>query len=489
MQLLRRHFDTIYIVVQVWIDGFATALGCAVGYWVYSTQVLPETATALSWADYQPLFVVVTGVTLVSFWALGLYRSQKSILNVEEYRAVFQAGIVAFMATSAMVFLLRTADEIPNESSLLRWIQLPLEALHLDSESYSRVLYVLAFMSIILFTLIERAVMFRFLSGLHARGVGNQQVAIFGTGQMARRLEQKLRLFPMLGYRFAGFLELSEAGAPEQVAGHPVIGSEDDLDRLRDQYSVTRVIIAKPEMDESDLVRLCKRLESYGVQYQVVPRLYHFFTKRFTIETLDQLPLITPAVDGRRPLYAFFKRLMDFLLSLIGIAICLIPMILIALLIKRESPGPIFFTQVRRGSQNRSFRMVKFRTMYADMCGDAITPQSSTDPRITPLGRILRRASLDELPQLWNVLRGEMSIVGPRPEQPFIVDEYDEFQMMRLDAKPGITGLWQVSEARRAPIHENLDYDLYYIENQSMFLDMTIFFMTLATVFQPRSTS
>jgi lipopolysaccharide/colanic/teichoic acid biosynthesis glycosyltransferase len=230
-------------------------------------------------------------------------------------------------------------------------------------------------------------------------------------------------------------------------------------------------------------------LETYGVQYQVVPRLYHFFTKRFTIETLDQLPLITPVTDARRPMYAFFKRLADFFLSSIGIAICFLPMVLIGLLIKRESPGPVFFTQVRRGASNRSFRMVKFRTMYADMCGDAITPQSSTDPRITPLGRILRRTSLDELPQLWNVLRGEMSIVGPRPEQPFIVDEYNEFQMMRLDAKPGITGLWQVSEARRAPIHENLDYDLYYIENQSMFLDLTIFFMTLATVFQPRSTS
>ena len=488
MDYLRRHFDTIYIVVQVWIDGVTTLLGCMAGYWLYTRWVLGG-AEGPVLAEYHQLFVVITGVTLATFWMMGLYRGQKSILNVEEYRLVFQAGLIAFMGTSALVFLLRTVEEVPADIHILRWLQAPLELMHLQSDTYSRVLYVLAFGCIILSTLLERAVMFRILSGMHARGIGNQRVAIFGTGYMARRLEQKLRLFPMLGYHFVGFLDSGAGHSAVEVAGHPVIGSDEDFDRLRDEHGVSRVIIAKPELEEEELVRLCKRLDAYGVQYQVVPRLYHFFTKRFTIETLDQLPLITPAADAGRPVYAFMKRSVDLLFALFGLTVFLVPMLLIAIVIKRESPGPVFFTQIRRGGGNRSFRMVKFRTMYADMCGDAITPQSSSDPRITPFGRFLRKSSLDELPQLWNVLRGDMSIVGPRPEQPFIVDEYDEFQMMRLDAKPGITGLWQVSEARRAPIHENLDYDLYYIENQSMFLDMTIFFLTLATVLRPRSTS
>ena len=163
-------------------------------------------------------------------------------------------------------------------------------------------------------------------------------------------------------------------------------------------------------------------------------------------------------------------------------------LLLLALAIKRESPGPIFFSQVRVGQGGRTFRMLKLRTMYTDMCGDAVSPSSGRDPRITRLGRVLRSTSLDELPQFMNVLRGEMSLVGPRPEMPFIVDSYSAVDRLRLDAKPGITGLWQVSEARKSPIHENIDYDLYYIENQSLVLDFVIFFLTALAILRVRAT-
>ena len=153
-----------------------------------------------------------------------------------------------------------------------------------------------------------------------------------------------------------------------------------------------------------------------------------------------------------------------------------------------ESRGPIFFTQFRMGVHNSTFRMVKFRTMYADLCGDDITPQATNDQRVTRVGQFLRKTSLDELPQMINVLRGEMSIVGPRPEMPFIVESYDDLQIQRLLVRPGITGLWQVSDKRKAPIHENIDYDLYYIQNQSLFLDLTIVAMTFLTIFDFSST-
>jgi lipopolysaccharide/colanic/teichoic acid biosynthesis glycosyltransferase len=127
--------------------------------------------------------------------------------------------------------------------------------------------------------------------------------------------------------------------------------------------------------------------------------------------------------------------------------------------------------------------MLKFRTMHTDMCEDSATPQSSGDPRIIPMvGHFLRRTSLDELPQLVNVIKGDMSLVGPRPEMPFIVETYTAMERMRLELKPGLTGLWQVSEGRNAPIHENLDYDLYYIENQSLFLDLVILGLTVVAV-------
>jgi lipopolysaccharide/colanic/teichoic acid biosynthesis glycosyltransferase len=126
--------------------------------------------------------------------------------------------------------------------------------------------------------------------------------------------------------------------------------------------------------------------------------------------------------------------------------------------------------------------------MYADQCGDEITPQVTDDQRVTRVGKFLRKTSLDELPQMINVLRGEMSMVGPRPEMPFIVESYDDLQIQRLLVRPGITGLWQVSDKRKAPIHENIDYDLYYIQNQSLFLDLTIVVMTFLTIFDFSST-
>jgi lipopolysaccharide/colanic/teichoic acid biosynthesis glycosyltransferase len=155
---------------------------------------------------------------------------------------------------------------------------------------------------------------------------------------------------------------------------------------------------------------------------------------------------------------------------------------LAALLIKRESPGPVFFTQSRIGREGQAFRMYKVRTMHQHLSGDAPTPRSSSDPRVTNIGRWLRRFSLDELPQFLNVLAGDMSVVGPRPEMQFIVDKYNTLERERLRVKPGITGLWQISYARQMAIHENLDYDLYYIEHQSLLLDLVIISLTLFAV-------
>jgi lipopolysaccharide/colanic/teichoic acid biosynthesis glycosyltransferase len=152
--------------------------------------------------------------------------------------------------------------------------------------------------------------------------------------------------------------------------------------------------------------------------------------------------------------------------------------VIVSVLIKRESPGPVLFVQRRIGKDGKPFLMRKFRTMHQHMSGDAPTPNSPYDPRITRIGRWLRRYSLDELPQFINVLLGDMSAVGPRPEMPFIVEKYGPLDRERLRVKPGITGLWQISYARQMAIHDNLDYDLYYIEHQSVLLDLVILALT-----------
>jgi len=335
---------------------------------------------------------------------------------------------------------------------------------------------------------LQRGIAFQILSWFHAKGFGNTNVAVFGTGPMALRIEKKLRLFPTLGYNFVGFLDDDPSRHDEKLRGYPILGGRKDLARLKQAHHISRVFVAAPLMDEDELVDLCSRLEDIGIEYQVVPRLYHFFSRRITVDNLDSVPLITPSEDPVRPFYRLGKRIIDLCAALFVLVLTAPLLLLIAFLVKRESKGPVLFSQIRVGLGGRTFRMLKFRTMFTEMCGDAVSPDSKQDPRITKVGRFLRSGSLDELPQFINVLRGEMSLVGPRPEMPFIVESYSAIDRLRLDAKPGITGLWQVSEARKAPIHENIDYDLYYIENQSIVLDLVIFFLTATAVLRIKTT-
>lgn len=172
------------------------------------------------------------------------------------------------------------------------------------------------------------------------------------------------------------------------------------------------------------------------------------------------------------------KRAIDITLSFMILVICAPLFVLIAIAIKLTSGDPIIFSQKRVGKGGKLFRLYKFRTLYANTNPYAVTPTKNDDPRIAPLGKFLRETGLDELPQFVNVLRGEMSIVGPRPEMEFIVKDYSLFERTRLMVKPGITGLWQIYADRTKPIHENLDYDLHYIENYSLFLDFMIIMET-----------
>jgi lipopolysaccharide/colanic/teichoic acid biosynthesis glycosyltransferase len=182
------------------------------------------------------------------------------------------------------------------------------------------------------------------------------------------------------------------------------------------------------------------------------------------------------------PGYALVKRIWDVVASLIMLGLLSPLLLLISILIRIESPGPALFRQRRIGKDGAEFLLWKFRSMHTSAPKYAPSPTSNLDPRLTRIGRLIRRISLDELPQLLNVLAGEMSLVGPRPEMPFIVDRYTSFERLRLAVKPGITGLWQVSPARAFPIHENLQYDLHYIRNQNLLLDFFILLRTVAAV-------
>jgi exopolysaccharide biosynthesis polyprenyl glycosylphosphotransferase len=216
-----------------------------------------------------------------------------------------------------------------------------------------------------------------------------------------------------------------------------------------------------------------------GVEMHGEPRIAASATDSAIAAELDGLSLAPQFGAAARRSYAAAKRTLDLLGSSL-LLILLSPLfVLLALLVKLDSPGPVIFTQERVGRGGRHFRIFKFRSMDARVESYDFSPSTADDPRITRVGRLLRRMSLDELPQLLNVLLGHMSLVGPRPEMPFIVDGYTEEQRRRLDVLPGITGLWQLSAARAFPIHENLHYDLYYIRHRTFFMDVAILFHTL----------
>jgi lipopolysaccharide/colanic/teichoic acid biosynthesis glycosyltransferase len=197
-------------------------------------------------------------------------------------------------------------------------------------------------------------------------------------------------------------------------------------------------------------------------------------------EDIDGLLVASFRGSGADTFYEVTKRCFDFLAASVLLAVLWPLLLVLAAFIRATSPGPALFKQERVGYHGKVFRIFKFRTMFQDAPANQYCPTDQADPRITPLGRFLRRTSLDELPQLLNVLRGEMSLVGPRPEMPFIANQYTALHRQRLTVRPGLTGMWQLSADRAYLIHENIEYDLYYIRHRNFFMDMAVLLHTVA---------
>ncbi len=477
---LRRNFEPLVLSLQVLVDLGVVLFACWLGYTTRESLYSPSTHLE----NYKEIFLLTGAVSLVCFHAFRMYSPIKSLLNVEEFAAIAKGTVVAFFVVPALIVFLRSSDF--KLSSELGWIA----ALHhyidmdVDTGLYSRGAVILAFVYILVFMTLNRFIAFKIIQMLHRRGIGNRNALIIGTGATAAKLQKKFVLVPTLGLNLIGLVSLEEHEVGKPIERSRVLGTVAQLEQLVRLHKVSEVFVAIPEVDEEIVMRIVEELERLGVVYRVVPRFYHFLSHKVRIESLDSIPLFSRPDRDLGILTQAIKRGLDIALSLCVLALAMPIFVLGALLIKRESKGPVFFLQTRVGKDGVPFRMIKFRTMHEHLSFDAPAPKSERDPRITNIGRVLRRYSLDELPQLLNVLRGEMSIVGPRPEMPFIVATYGPIERERLRAKPGLTGLWQISYARGEAIHENLDYDLYYIEHQSIMLDFVIMGLTGFAVFK-----
>jgi exopolysaccharide biosynthesis polyprenyl glycosylphosphotransferase len=363
--------------------------------------------------------------------------------------------------------------------------------LYLSFREISRILFlvfaVLAFLSLFSWRMIIRLV-FR----LGTIRQEQRRVLIAGAGPVGRQLQEQISQNPQLRLSLIGFLD----DDPKKLKSVPdILGSLTHARQITTREKVDDVVIALPHRAYKKVNQLVFDLHNLAVKVWVIPDYFQLALHKAVVEEFAGIPMLDLRAPALNDFQRLVKRAFDLAISFFLFPPCLIIMGVLALMIRLEGAGPILFGQQRVGENGRLFRMYKFRTMVpnaeqtrhmverVDENGNLIH-KSINDPRVTRVGRILRRTSLDELPQLFNVISGDMSLIGPRPELPYLVEKYEPWQRTRFAVPQGITGWWQVNGRSDKPMHLHTEEDLYYVRNYSLILDIRILLKTIATVFR-----
>jgi len=351
--------------------------------------------------------------------------------------------------------------------------------------SNSRLLVPFVWATSILILCTARLIVSSIMGILYRLGLGETRLLVVGSGRLGKMIMQHIVANPNLGYNIVGFLhDMNEP--PSDFGRFKMLGTLDDLGMVIRSMQIDEVIIALPSYLHQQSIRSVRLCERLGTSFKLVPDLYELSLSRIDMEAIEGIPLIGIKQVSINSLQGFVTRVVDIMVSLLILIIGFPLWLCIALGIVISSPGGIFYKQTRIGFAGRPFKVHKFRSMYKDAdarlaelmaLNEAQGPlfKIKDDPRVTPIGRFLRHTSFDEIPQLFNVLNGEMSLVGPRPALPSEVAQYDELQRGRLAVKPGMTGLWQVRGRSDISFDEGVLMDLYYIENWSL----RLYFQTL----------
>ncbi len=334
------------------------------------------------------------------------------------------------------------------------------------------------------FILLCRNQVHAFIRRSYEKGHNLRKVLIIGAGRQGKLIAEKLTQYQALGYQIIGFLDNNKEIEENVIKNLKILGKIRDLNSILERENINDIFVTLPLEEAKEIINVIKIANNYIVNVRLVPDLLQYITLRASIEDLDGIPIININDVPLQGWRSVVKRIMDIVISFIALIITLPLFILISILIKLTSKGPILYNQERVGMDGKPFVMHKFRTMIADAEKESGPIMARpNDPRLTKFGKLLRKFSLDELPQLFNVLKGEMSLVGPRPERPYFVKKFREHipqYMLRHKVKSGITGWAQVHGLRQnTPFDKRIEYDLYYIENWSLFLDLKILWMTL----------
>ncbi len=455
---------TIYSISLVFLDAALIAVAYAVAYQLRVRIDWPaELMNQPPFINYLGLMLVQVGAVITTLFFFRLYYIPRSASKVDRlYSTLASVSIGTMMGVSSSIFLFKNSDVIldyPRMITIYSWI-----------------------LSIIFITMgrIGHQVMREWLRD---RNIGRDRLLIVGTGEMAEVIVQRVLWTPHLGYTLIGLVS-DDDNIDQDVAGVSVLGDIDDLPTLIADEHIDEVIIAMPEKGHREMMRVVSYCGERGhVSIKIFPDVFELVTSEATIDALGGLPLLSVRDYALRGYMWIFKRMIDLLGSGLGLVILSPMMLLTAVAIKLESPGPVFFVQERMGLDGKRFWMFKFRSMRKDAEKDGPGWTVSDDPRRTKLGTFLRKIEMDELPNLINVFLGEMSLVGPRPEQAHYVQQFRQTvprYMERHREKGGMTGWAQINGLRGdTSITERTKYDLWYSEHWSILLDIKIIIRTI----------
>jgi Undecaprenyl-phosphate glucose phosphotransferase len=407
----------------------------------------------------------------IAFQVQGLYRLRRGRSRVDDFFGVFVGTILSVVLGLGGTLYYQTyyTTEATKDVGLYE---------------VSQYVWVLFLVLNVAYTYASRELIREALERRWRAGIGLKRVLIAGAGDLGRIVADKVLEHRELGFKVVGFLDDRAGGDHIGYRGIPLLGTLVEADDIIRREGVDHLYVALPLEEHVKMLALIEATNRAGVDIHVVPDLLQFIALRARLENLDGVPIISLNDVPLRGFNSVLKRATDVCISAVSLAFLAIPFGLIAWLIKRESPGPVFYTQERMGLDGKAFDVYKFRSMPIG-AEDATGPvwAREDDPRATRVGKWLRRLDADELPQLWNVLRGDMSIVGPRPERPYFVEQFKHRipqYMLRHKVKAGITGWAQVNGWRgNTSIEKRIEYDLYYIENWSVGLDIKIMWLTL----------
>jgi exopolysaccharide biosynthesis polyprenyl glycosylphosphotransferase len=456
---IRNRFEKVLTAIEVIADWLTVVLAVNGGYVAYHYLHLGRrvhyAASTLAYASFAvgALFVILLDRD-------GAYRPGNSLLRIKETERAMRVSAQALLLILPITFF--------------------------AGYQFSRWVFVIAMLCVPFLQVVEKQAIFLAVRAMRSRGFGMQRVLIYGAGSSGRRVFSALIRSPKLGLNPIALVdddpemqgqEIFEyayrRGDSVQVQSGPI------TQELLEQLQCEMLVIAIPSLGREKFSAVVNAAHSAQVRLAYVPGqsiAEEYWTEHADI---DGIMLSVFGLPANKWQYDFAKRLFD-LFTALALIVFLAPVwIVIAALVRLDSPGPVIFKQLRVGKGGKLFSLYKFRSMRVDAPKYGFSPTQAADPRITRVGRFLRRTSLDELAQLLNVLKGDMSLVGPRPEMPFIVEQYNPVHRQRLHVTPGITGLWQLSADRAFLIHENIQYDLYYIRHRSFFMDFAILLHTV----------